>query len=222
MSEVELHGEHQHPHLQHHFEDLGQQHVTVTLGMWAFLATEILFFGGFFFAYTLYRHAYPEAWTIGAHHNNITLGTINTAVLICSSLTMAMGVYFSQLGRRKPLVNSILATIFLGLVFVIIKGVEYAEHVREGFFPGVLFTYSGPEARHVELFMVFYFGMTALHALHMLVGFGILTWLVIRAQQGWYSAEYYGPVEVVGLYWHFVDIVWIFLFPLLYLINRHG
>ena len=222
MSELELEREHHHPHLQHHFEDLDQQHVTVTLGMWAFLATEILFFGGFFFAYTLYRNMYPAAWTIGAHHNNITLGTINTAVLICSSLTMAMGVYFAQQGRKKPLVNAILATIFLGVVFVVIKGVEYTEHIREGFFPGALFTYSGPEARHVELFMVFYFGMTGLHALHMLVGFGILAWLVVRSGQGWYSAEYYSPVEVVGLYWHFVDIIWIFLFPLLYLINRHG
>jgi cytochrome c oxidase subunit 3 len=134
---------------------------------------------------------------------------------------MAMGVYFAQTGRAKPLFNAIIATIVLGAVFVGIKAYEYYEHIHEGFLPGIHFTYTGPHAPQVEMFMVFYFMMKGLHATHMLVGFGILTWLAWRARQGWFSPEYYSPVEVSGLYWHFVDIVWIFLFPLLYLINRH-
>ena len=187
--------------------------------MWMFLATEILFFGGMFLAYSIYRSYYFEAFVEAAHHQNIVLGTINTAVLICSSLTMAMSVYFAQTSNRRALVGSLIATLILGIAFVGIKGVEYAEHFHHGLFPGPLFHVEGPLANQVELFFVFYFAMTGLHALHMIIGFGILIWLIIRSKQGRFSAEYYGPVEVAGLYWHFVDIVWIFLFPLLYLIH---
>jgi cytochrome c oxidase subunit III len=210
-----------HPFLQHHFEDLGQQHEASTLGMWMFLATEILFFGGILMAYTLYRNLYPAAWAEASHHQDILLGTINTAVLICSSLTMALAVRFAQTGKRKPLVGSLVATLFLGVVFVGIKAIEYYDHIHHGLLPGVYFTQIGPNARQVELFFVFYFGMTGLHALHMLVGFGLLAYFIWRAHRNHFGPEYYGPVEVMGLYWHFVDIVWIFLFPLLYLIGRH-
>lgn len=187
--------------------------------MWAFLTTEILFFGGLFVAYTLYRIQYFDAFVEAAHHQDLVLGTINTAVLICSSLTMALAVYFAQLGKRKPLVTSLILTLILGAVFVGIKGVEYYHHIHEGLFPGVMFRETGPMANQVQLFFVFYFSMTGLHALHMIIGFGILIWLILRARRGDFSREYFGPVEVAGLYWHFVDIVWIFLFPLLYLIH---
>ncbi len=214
--------EHHHPFLQHHFEDLGQQHEASTLGMWMFLATEILFFGGVLFAYTLYRHLYPAAWAAGAHHQNVPVGTVNTAVLIGSSLTMALSVWGAQTNRRKLTTLMLVLTLILGSVFLGVKGWEYREHYREGLLPGSTFTYVDehhPELTpQIELFMLFYFGMTGLHALHMIIGAGLLIWFIRRAWRGDFGEEYYGPVEVMGLYWHFVDIVWIFLFPLLYLV----
>ena len=213
-----------HPFLQHHFEDLGQQHEASTLGMWLFLATEILFFGGFFMAYALYRGMYPEAWSAGAHHQNWQIGTANTIVLIGSSLTMALSVWAAQNNRRKLTTLMLVLTLVLGAIFVGVKGYEYAEHIHEGLFPGAnTFTYVHHEnpalTPAMQMFMVFYFGMTGLHALHMLVGGGLLVWFIRRAWRGDFGDEYYAPVEVMGLYWHFVDIVWIFLFPLLYLIH---
>jgi cytochrome c oxidase subunit 3 len=208
-----------HPFLQHHFEDMGQQHEASTLGMWVFLTTEILFFGGILMAYTLYRVLYPEAWAEGAHHQNWKIGTFNTAVLIGSSLTMALSVYFAERGRRLATVWSLISTLGLGTVFLVIKGIEYHAHFEEGLLPGRYFTYQSPIAPKVELFMTFYFGMTGLHALHMIIGAGLLIWMIWRAWRGHFGPEYYSPVEVMGLYWHFVDIVWIFLFPLLYLIH---
>ena len=210
-----------HPFLQHHFEDLGQQHEASTLGMWMFLATEILFFGGMFCAYAIYRVSYEPAWVEGAHHQNLMMGTVNTIVLIGSSLTMALAVWASQLSRRLLTVWLLIATLVLGTVFLSIKAVEYHAHFEEGLFPGTHFTYQSPLAPKVELFMLFYFGMTGLHALHMVIGAGLLLYFIWRAWPGDFGPEYYGPVEVMGLYWHFVDIIWIFLFPLLYLIGRH-
>ncbi|HEX9983571.1 MAG TPA: cytochrome c oxidase subunit 3 family protein [Thermoanaerobaculia bacterium] len=215
---------HHHPFLQHHFEDLGQQHEASTLGMWMFLATEIMFFGGFFAAYTIYRVMYPEAWSLGAHHQNWFVGTLNTIVLIGSSLTMALSVWAAQTNRRMLTVWMLILTLILGTVFLGVKGFEYHEHISEGLFPGQqTFTHvehSNPAATpQVQLFMVFYFGMTGMHALHMIIGAGLLIWFIWRAWRGDFGEEYYSPVEVMGLYWHFVDIVWIFLFPLLYLIH---
>ncbi len=220
MTEIPAEHSHEHhPFLQHHFEDLGQQHEASTLGMWAFLATEILFFGGILCAYAIYRLAYPEAWAEGAHHQNVLVGTINTAVLLTSSLTMALAVWFSQQGKRMATVWTLVATLILGLAFIAVKGFEYQQHIAEGLFPGRWFTYESPNAPKVALFMLFYFGLTGLHALHMIIGAGLLLWFIWRAWRGHFGPEYYGPVEVMGLYWHFVDIVWIFLFPLLYLIH---
>jgi cytochrome c oxidase subunit 3 len=215
-----------HPFLQHHFEDLQQQHEASTLGMWMFLATEILFFGGVLCAYWIYRILYPEAWALGAAQQNWKLGAVNTIVLIVSSLTMALAVRSSQLGRRIGTVVMLAATLLFGTVFLVIKGIEYHAHYQEGLFPGVHFTWSHVPALapKVQLFMVFYFGMTGLHALHMVIGVGLLVWMMWRAWRGQFGPEYYAPVEVMGLYWHFVDIVWIFLFPFLYLIHgvHHG
>jgi cytochrome c oxidase subunit 3 len=215
----EHHAAEHHPFLQHHFEDLGQQHEASTLGMWVFVTQEILFFGGIFAAYAVYRVLYPEAWAEGAHHQNVVLGTINTAVLIGSSLTMALAVYFAQTNKRMATVWSLIGTLFLGTVFIAIKGYEYYEHFHEGLLPGKFFSYESPVGQKLQLYMVFYFSMTGLHALHMVIGAGLLLWFIWRAWKAHFSEEYYGPVEVMGLYWHFVDIVWIFLFPLLYLID---
>ena len=212
----------QHPALQHHFDNLDQQFEASTLGMWLFLVTEILFFGGLFTAYLVYRIAYPEAFADASHHLNIVLGGTNTAVLIGSSLTMAMAVYAAQLGRRNTQVIFLVATMALGLVFLGIKAVEYSHKFEEHLVPGINFVFEGRDPIHSQLFFSLYFVMTGLHALHMIVGIGIMTVLTVMAWRGRFTKAYHTPVEVSGLYWHFVDIVWIFLFPLLYLIDRHG
>jgi cytochrome c oxidase subunit 3 len=209
-----------HPFLQHHFEDLGQQHEASTLGMWMFLSTEILFFGGVLCAYWVYRIMYPEAWALAAEQQNKLYGGINTIVLIISSLTMALAVRNAQLGKRKATVGMLFATLVFGSAFLTIKSIEYWQHFHEGLFPGTHFTWNEVPALapKVQLFMTFYWSMTGLHALHMVIGAGLLIWMMMRAWRGDFGPEYYGPVEIMGLYWHFVDIVWIFLFPFLYLI----
>jgi cytochrome c oxidase subunit 3 len=214
-----VHAEHS-PHLEHHFHDMEQQYESAVLGMWLFLLTEIMFFGGVFTGYFVYRGWYPEAFAEGAHHLDITLGTINTAVLIFSSLTMAMAVHFAQLGKRNMIILFLVLTMIFGGVFLGIKGMEYAHKWEESHVPGPYFHYEGPLANNVQLFFSFYFTMTGIHALHMVIGIGLMIWLVIKSAGGAYTAEYYSPVEMTGLYWHFVDIVWIFLFPLLYLLDR--
>ena len=211
----------QHVELAHHFDDLEQQYEASSLGMWVFLLTEIMFFGGLFAGYTVYRTAYPNAFAEGSHHLDLVLGSVNTAVLISSSLTMALAVHAAQLGQRKMLVGFLLCTMLLGLVFLSIKGVEYRHKFVEHLFPGSGFVYAGADADQVQLFFSFYIGMTAMHALHMVIGIGVMTTLAWRAWHGRFSPTYYAPVEITGLYWHFVDIVWIFLFPLLYLLGRH-
>ena len=205
----------------HQFDDVEQQYEAASLGMWVFLLTEIMFFGGLFTGYTVYRAAYPAAFAEGSHHLDIVLGGINTAVLIGSSLTMALAVHSAQLGERQALTCFLLLTMLLGLVFLGIKGVEYAHKFEEHLVPGHAFLVEGPHAPQVQLFFGFYFGMTGMHALHMIIGLGILAVLAWQAWRRQFSPAYFTPVELAGLYWHFVDLVWIFLFPLLYLLGRH-
>jgi cytochrome c oxidase subunit 3 len=208
-------------HVAHHFDDARQQREAGSLGMWIFLVTEIMFFGGLFTAYVVYRALFPDTFAHASRHLNVVLGTTNTVVLITSSLTMALAVWSAQTDRRSGTVRALLATIGLGSVFLGIKAWEYAHKFHEGLVPGPAFAYSGPDAPHAQLFFSLYFTMTGLHALHMVIGIGLLLWLLSAARAGRFSAAYHTPVEVTGLYWHFVDIVWIFLFPLLYLIGRH-
>jgi cytochrome c oxidase subunit 3 len=224
---MSAHG-HAHAHADHahQFDSAAQQHSATQLGMWLFIAQEILFFGGLFLTYTVYRFVYPEAFAAGSHHLDVTLGMINTAVLIGSSLTMALAVHGAQLGRRYVQVLFLLLTILLGSVFLGIKTVEYAHKFHEHLIPGPGFHFGdavpGSDlARHAQIFFSLYFVMTGLHALHMVIGIAILAVLTWQAWRGAYGPKYYSPVELTGLYWHFVDIVWIFLFPLLYLIGRH-
>jgi cytochrome c oxidase subunit 3 len=198
-----------------------QQRDASSLGMWVFLVTEILFFGGLFLAYTVYRSEYARAFAEASRHLDITLGTFNTAVLIVSSLTMALAVFSASTGRRRALILFLIATMVLGGVFLGVKAVEYGHKFHDHLVPGPHFRFPGPYARQAEIFYSLYFAMTGLHAAHMIIGIGILTVLVLQARKGRYGPDYYTPVEVSGLYWHFVDIVWIFLFPLLYLIGRH-
>jgi cytochrome c oxidase subunit III len=205
----------------HQFDDIEQQHEASSIGMWIFLATEVMFFGGMFTGYTIYRSAYAQAFASASNHLDIWLGTINTAVLICSSFTMALAVRSAQIGKHKALVRFLLLTIVLGAAFLGIKFTEYYLKFEEYLVPGSSFTYEGPLARPAEIFFSFYFAMTGMHALHMIIGIGLLTALVFQGLRGSFSTSYYTPVELIGLYWHFVDIVWIFLFPLLYLVGRH-
>jgi len=209
-------------HVAHQFDDAEQQWGASTLGMWVFLAQEVLFFGGIFAVYIIYRTLFPDAFAEASNHLDVTLGTFNTAVLIGSSLTMALAVHASQVGHRGPLVAWILLTMLLGSVFLGVKVYEYAHKWHENLVPGPWFQWHGEFPQQAQIFYSLYFGMTGLHALHMIIGLGIMTWLVLAARAGRFGPDYHNPVEITGLYWHFVDIVWIFLFPLLYLIGRHG
>jgi len=213
--------------LAHQFEDLTQQHDADTFGIWLFLVTEIMFFGGAFASYAIYRFFYFPGFAAGSHILNLRLGVLNTAVLLGSSLTMALAVRSAQTGDRRALVLFLLLTMALGGVFLGVKAIEYHQKFVEQIVPGLGW---GPEGGvlahlapggldHAQLYFVFYFALTGLHALHMIVGLGLLGWLAFRARRGQFTPVYFAPVEVVGLYWHFVDIVWIFLFPLLYLVG---
>jgi cytochrome c oxidase subunit 3 len=250
------------------FQTLEQQKETATLGMWIFLVTEILFFGGLFLAYTINRHAYPTAFGVAGNMLDLNLGFGNTVVLIASSFTMAMSVWSAQTSRKKAVPMWLIATLLLGTTFLGIKIVEYKQKFDHHLIPGHSFditycsnnpsacglsgkeldderkeireaidaekeyakqeNFSDPAAvglaavnAHTQLYFSLYFGMTGLHALHMIIGAGLLLWLIQQGFKGRFDANYNTPVENIGLYWHFVDIVWIFLFPLLYLINRH-
>lgn len=203
----------------HQFDDREQQKDASTLGMWIFLATEILFFGGMFMGYIVYRWLYPEAFALASQKMDLWLGTINTAVLLTSSLTMALAVRAAQLGERKGTALLLVATMVLGVIFLGIKGLEYYHKFVEHLVPGPNFEFDPAYARNAEIFFVLYFLMTGIHALHLLIGVGLTGVMAFRAWRGRFSPEYYSPVEISGLYWHFVDLVWIFLFPLLYLIN---
>jgi cytochrome c oxidase subunit III len=206
----------------HHFEDLEQQHEAGRLGMWAFLVTELLFFGGMFAAYAVYRALYPGAFDRASQELDVVLGTINTVVLIGSSLTVAMAVHAAQLGRARAISGWLWATLGLGLLFVGIKAAEYSHKIDEGLLPGPGFVFRGQVGGAEQLFFAMYFAMTGVHAFHMLIGFGLILWLLVLVRRGAFSAHHHPHVEIFGLYWHFVDIVWIFLFPMLYLLGRHG
>lgn len=209
------------PYVAHHFDDAEQQHDASTLGMWLFLAQEVMFFGGLFTAYVVYRTAFPDAFRAGSHELDITLGTINTIVLLTSSLTMALAVHAAQVSKRAMLIVNLLLTLFFGLVFLGVKVIEYAAKFEHHLVPGPHFQFHGADPSNTQLFFSLYFAMTGLHALHMIVGAGLLLVLLTRSWQGMFNRYYYTPVEMVGLYWHFVDLIWIFLFPLLYLVGRH-
>ena len=219
------HVEHTHGHqpkLQHHFDTMAQQIEASTLGMWVFLVTEIMFFGGLFMCYLVYRTASPEGFAEASHHLDVTWGAVNTIVLIVSSLTMALAVRSAQTSAPpKTQALWIGATMVLGMMFLGVKAVEYYDKFKLHHVPGPNFQWEGKHAAAAEMFYSLYFCMTGLHALHMIIGLGIMTVIGVMALRQQFDEDYYTPVEVAGLYWHFVDIVWIFLFPLLYLIGRH-
>jgi len=219
------------PALLHHFATEQQQRDSASLGMWIFLSTEVMFFGGLFCAYLIYRLKYFAEFSAASKTLALSLGATNTAVLICSSLTVVLAVYASQHGKRSMLLINLVLTLILGLTFLGIKAVEYNEKFEKHHVPGPSFQFDHVQVaghpgqyadpRHAQIFFALYFIMTGLHALHMIVGVGIFLWLLHAAWKGRFTPDYNTPVEIGGLYWHFVDIVWIYLFPLLYLIDRH-
>jgi cytochrome c oxidase subunit 3 len=290
------HGQYHQPGLQHQFEDMKQQEESVSIGMWMFLVQEIMFFGGLFTVYLVFRSKFPMAFAAGSNHLDALWGGLNTLVLIVSSLTMALTVYYAQKGNRNMQVILILLTMFFGAVFLGVKTIEYGDKFNNGLVPVTGWNKKvkadagehGPTAEKpcyemghgaaehayvnpkgdflwpdcslvkqavdeqaadskkntltqseligyfsngqidankfrdkVRIFYWIYFVMTGLHALHMIVGLGLMTWLLWKAWKNTFSHDYFAPVEMSGLYWHFVDIVWIFLFPLLYLLGRH-
>ena len=229
---VGLHHEEQHhPELLHHFAEPQQQEDSASLGMWIFLGTEVMFFGGLFCAYLIYRLAYFGDFAAASQTLSWKLGATNTAVLICSSLTVVFAVYAAQQGKRTMLIGSLVLTIILGFAFLGIKATEYAEKFEKHHVPGPSFQFDNvpvpghPDQManrgHAQIYFALYFIMTGLHALHMIIGIGFFTWLLFAAWRGRFTPEYNTPVEMGGLYWHFVDIVWIYLFPLLHLIDLH-
>ena len=220
----DVHGHAETPQLRVQFETEAQQKDASTLGMWLFLITEVMFFGGMFLVYTVYRNAYPEVFAKASSSLNVFIGAANTVVLLCSSFTMVLAVRAAQLSQRKAIVLFLILTLIFGGIFLGVKAYEWNEKFQEHHIPGASFHFEGmqpDEQAHAQLFFSLYFAMTGLHALHMIIGAGMLVILIRHAQQGKYSAEYMTPVDLGGLYWHFVDIIWIFLFPLLYLIDRH-
>ncbi len=209
-------------HVAEQFDDAEQQRSAAELGMWVFLATEVMFFGGMILAYTTYRWLYPSGFAVGSRHMDVVIGAVNTAVLLGSSLTVVLAVDAARTGARRLLLASLGATIVLGLVFLGFKAYEWWHHWHEGLVPALHFTYTGPHAPEVALFFWLYFAMTGVHALHLAIGVVVMAVLGVLAWRGRFGPLYSNPVEVAGLYWHFVDVVWIFLLPLLYLIGRHA
>ncbi len=242
MARHEAHHEHP-PYQRHHFETMGQQNDATNFAMWLFLLTEIMFFGGLFTAYLIYRNWYYPAFVAASHQLDIFWGRLNTLVLITSSFTMAMGVWCAEMRKQSGLVLCLVLTFILGLAFLGIKTIEYTEKIEKHHVPGFHYSvqsFTNPAsddevhkeypndkplapdmARHTEIYFFLYFAMTGMHALHMIIGIGILGFMIFRARAGAYTTGHVTFVENFGLYWHFVDIIWIFLFPLLYLISRH-
>jgi cytochrome c oxidase subunit 3 len=206
----------------HQFDDLEQQHEAASLGMWVFLMTEIMFFGGMFLGYAVYRSLHPEAFHAASRHLDIVLGTVNTGALLVSSLAMALAVHAMQIGSRRAATIFLVLTILLASLFLGIKAVEYYHKYAEGVVPGPGFSFEGADPKGAQLFFTFYFVMTGMHAFHMVIGIGLMLVMIYMIRSGRVTAEHNSAVEMTGLYWHFVDIVWVFLFPLLYLIDRSG
>ncbi len=215
---VHGHGKH---HFAHHFRDANHEFETAKQGIWLFMVTEILMFGGLFVGYAIFHQKFPEMFAEGASHLDWRMGFINTMVLITSSLTMALGIYYCQKNQKSKAVMSLALTILCGAIFMVIKYIEYTAKFEHGLLPGRFLNVEHAHAIHANLGMYFgfYFVMTGLHGIHVLCGMGVITWVLIRTAKGEFSAEYYTPVEGVGIFWHIVDLVWIFLFPLLYLIG---
>ena len=205
--------------LQHHFHDAQQQHESAKLGMWLFLLTEVLLFGGLFLAYAVFRAWNPEMFAAANEELSVPLGSLNTIILIASSLTMAFAIRSVQLNNSAASIRYLVMTILFAAGFMIVKYIEYSHKFEVGQLPGEYYFFEGIEGTNPHIFFSLYFMMTGLHGIHVLIGIGIIAWMILRVKKGEFSSEFYTPLELTGLYWHLVDLIWIYLFPLLYLIG---
>jgi cytochrome c oxidase subunit III len=226
MSETSttLPAEHSHDHvhvpfLQHHFSEMNQQAEASKIGMWLFLVTEILLFGGLFVGYGIMHMRHPEAFREAHHHLDRVMGALNTVVLLISSFTMVMAVWAASMSKKKLLIWMLVLTLICAGIFLVVKYFEYSHKFHDGLLPGKFYTHQGDTVPGQFLFFSFYFMMTGLHGLHVLLGMVAIAWVLIRAIKGHFSSAYYGPVDLVGLYWHLVDMIWIYVFPLMYLLS---
>ena len=207
-------------HVGHHYADAEQEFTSAKLGFWLFLATELLLFGGLFVAFVVFQNKYPEMFIAAHHHLDRILGGTNTVVLITSSLTMALGVRAAQLGQQKRLLGFLSATLVLAAVFLVIKYFEYSAKFEHGLLPGFWYNpHDVGDPVNGNLFFGLYFMMTGLHGVHVVAGMIAISWILVRSARGHFSPDYHTPVELVGLYWHLVDLIWIYLFPLFYLVG---
>lgn len=213
-------------HHAHHFESAEAEYNASKFGTWTFLVTEILMFGGLFVGYILYHEKYPEMFQAGSKYLDWRLGAFNTVVLLLSSLTMALSIYYAQMNNKAKVLLNLYITLVCGFIFMGVKFVEYTSKFGHGLYPGKFFHPHDAAAQAVAeqfpnlpMYFSFYFTMTGLHGSHVLVGMGLITWLIVRAHKGEFNSSYYTPVECVGLFWHLVDLIWIYLFPLLYLVG---
>ncbi len=206
-------------HYAHHFESAEQEYTSSKQGVWLFLSTEILMFGGLFVAFFIYKGMYPEIFHKGAESLSWVYGAINTAVLLTSSLTMALGIHYIQKGKNSAALTQLIITVLCGAIFMGIKYIEYSHKFHLGLYPGQMFSGETGGVENLPLYFSFYYMMTGLHGIHVLLGMGLITWVAIRTARGDFGPKYYTPVEGVGLFWHVVDLIWIYLFPLLYLVE---
>jgi cytochrome c oxidase subunit III len=210
-------------HHAHHFESAEHEYETTKFGMWTFLVTEIVMFGGLFVGYIIYHGLYPEAFHAGSKFLDWRMGAFNTVVLLVSSLTMALSIHYAQVNQKQKMLVNLYITLGCALIFMVVKYFEYHHKIEMGTLPGRLFTYDGAEVAAFKdvlpMYFAFYFCMTGLHGSHVLVGMGLIIWLIIRGHRGEFGPKYYTPLECVGLFWHLVDLIWIYLFPLLYLVG---
>lgn len=218
-------------HHAHHYDNAEHEYQTSKQGVWLFLATEVLMFGGLFVGYAIFHHLYPEVFKVGARFTDWRWGATNTVVLLTSSLTMALGIYYIQVGKQKLAFNNLLATVVCGGLFMVVKYIEYSHKIHLGLMPGSWYHGNPEELAHhlgmavehipsnLPLYFSFYFMMTGLHGIHVLIGMSAIVWVMIRLKRGDFSTHHYTAVEGVGLFWHLIDLVWIYLFPLLYLVS---
>jgi len=214
-------GSHEHHHA-HHFQSAEHEYESSKFGTWLFLCTEILMFGGLFVGYAIYHHKHPEMFKVGSTFLDWKLGALNTVVLLISSFTMALSIYYAQLNQKSKVLLNLYITLICAGIFMVVKYIEYSHKIHVGLLPGGLFHYSGveiTESVNLPIYFSFYFCMTGLHGSHVLAGMGLIAWLIVRAHRGEFSSRYFTPLECVGLFWHLVDLIWIYLFPLLYLVG---
>ncbi len=217
----------EHRHHAHHFDSAEHEYQSSKFGTWLFLVTEIIMFGGLFVGYILFHELFKETFKVGATFLDWKLGALNTVVLLFSSLTMALSIYYAQQNNKKLVLTNLYITLACGFVFLIVKYFEYTHKIHEGLLPGRYFAYDGPEVAALKelgfsnlgLYFSFYFTMTGLHGSHVIAGMALIAWLIVRAHKGEFNSSYYTPLECVGLFWHLVDLIWIYLFPLLYLVG---